>query len=402
MGRVGALALARDAHAARLRIGPRLGCQLPLLAARGWGTPQEESERESGRNASPNHHPPHLLSRPLHPPRQPTAPPAAPSPKRTPRPRPRGTTTIASLGPRAALASLTVWLDASLVTHPTGHALLPALAAAGLPHAVSRDPHPLADALSVRTVLFSRGGGGGGRERETDANKSSSSSSRVPFVLACLTASDYVSAVDAGTGLEALAIATATAHPGATLGVVVEGLDAHLSSRERADARAGVAPSQGGFVRRRYDGADAAVAIRLPGVRLTLVPDAVAAAEHAVGLAKALAVQPFKKRGDFVTDFDGDSAAARTLLASVTGESRPVIVAARALARVPGVGPSAALAVARQWGCLGALMQAATDDATTLTTTIAGLRAGRARVGPATAARVVAMLTVDDGDAVVE
>ena len=338
-----------------------------------------------------------LFSRPLHPPREPTAPPAAPSPKPPPRPRAGRATASVSLGPRAALASLTVWLDASLVTHPTGHALLPALAAAGLPHAVSRDPHPLGEAAGVRTVLFSRGGGG-----EVDNDNTYSSSSRVPFVLACLTAPDYVAAVDAGTGLASLAATTAAAHPGATLGVVVEGLDAHLSSRERSDARAGVAPSQGGFVRCRYDGADAATAVRFPGVRLTLVPDAAAAAEHAVGLAKALAVQPFKKRGDFVTDFDGDSAAARTLLASVTGEPRPVITAARALARIPGVGPAAALAVARQWGCLGGLMQAAAADALTLTTTIAGLRAGRARVGLASAARVVAMLTVEDGDAVVE
>jgi len=310
------------------------------------------------------------------------------------------------LGPAAALAELVACLDAALVTHPTGHALLPALAVAGINHRVSRDPHPLWEAAGARTVLFKRRAGGpapaptAGAAHDPPAG--ADPDPPVPYVLACWTAADYVAAVDAGPGLAGLAAAAAARHPGATLGVVLEGLDAHLSARERADFAAGVGPGDGGFVRARYAGAVADAAVSLPGVRLRLVPDAAAAAEHVVGLAKALASHPYKRRGDFVSDFDGDTAAARSALAAVRSLAPPAALAARALARVPGVGPAAAVAVAAEHGCLGVLMSSAAADADALRLSLAALRAGRTRVGPAAAARVVAMLTADDGEAAVE
>jgi hypothetical protein len=47
-------------------------------------------------------------------------------------------------------------------------------------------------------------------------------------------------------------------------------------------------------------------------------------------------------------------------------------------------------------------MSSAAADADALRLSLAALRAGRTRVGPAAAARVVAMLTADDGEAAVE
>ncbi len=72
-----------------------------------------------------------------------------------------------------------------------------------------------------------------------------------------------------------------------------QGLDAHLRKREAADYRAR-GPGGGGFSRAAADAAAARLAIAWPGVRHALVPDAAAAAEHILGLTKALAVQPYK------------------------------------------------------------------------------------------------------------
>lgn len=73
----------------------------------------------------------------------------------------------------------------------------------------------------------------------------------------------------------------------------LQGLDTHLRRREAADYRAH-GPGGGGFCRAPFDAAAAGLAVGWPGVRHALVPDAVAAAEHIVGLTKALAVQPYK------------------------------------------------------------------------------------------------------------
>jgi len=273
---------------------------------------------------------------------------------------------------KVALEELRVSLDPRLVTHPTGHVMLPALAAAGIRAQVGgsgegKQTHSL---QRWRTVLFfrrrmkglsaSRGrraapqrhgdgfyddddgdGDGDGEEEEGD---DSFEEEQVPFVLACLTAADVVRAVDRarsekaveqqqqghfntdfdpGAGLERLVREAARHHPGCSLGVVVEGLESHCISRERADAAArglrgpssslaspprrgrgggagGDSDNIDGFVARRYDPRllAASAALRHPALRLALLPDAAAAAEHLVGLARArgAAAAGFRRR----------------------------------------------------------------------------------------------------------
>lgn len=72
-----------------------------------------------------------------------------------------------------------------------------------------------------------------------------------------------------------------------------QGLDAHLRKREGSEYRAR-GPGGGGFCRAPIDAAAAGLAVRWPGVRHALVPDAAAAGEHVLGLTKALAFQPYK------------------------------------------------------------------------------------------------------------
>ena len=306
---------------------------------------------------------------------------------------------------------------------------------------------------------------------------------QVPFVLACLTAADLVRAVDAarsergretgsssadfdpGAGLERLVRDASRAHSGCTLGVVVEGLESHCISRERADAARGARPGgmssssasttpgqqQPCFVARRYDPRllAASVALRHPAVRLALLPDASAVAEHVVGLSRALAEQPLRAAAASASvpsssashqqllrthggGRRGDTQAARESLllletAGANGLPAASVALARALARVPGVGPAAAIAVAADHGSFGALMRFVGEagaagggegagggaPVTGSVSLLAELRtrargafagAGAAaasgpRVGPAAARRIVAMLRAVDGGA---
>jgi len=368
----------------------------------------------------------------------------------------------------AALASLRLSLDASLVTHPTGHALLPALAAAGIPHRVSRADHPLT-AAGLRTLTCSRvvsgagGGGGAGPARRRappglDENAAPPDEQPIPYIIACLTAADFVALCDAAmeeeeeaggghgatptplrpqpgsaarAGLTRLAAAAAAAHPGCTLGLVIEGLDAHLTARERADVAAGRTPGRRGggggggtsapaFVRRPYDRASAIAAVHYPSLRLRLVPDAGAAAEHVTFIAAALATAHLKqaKAASFVAAFSGDTTAGVAAVAAAAAApdaadpaSKARAAAARALARLPGVPPAAAAAVAAAHGTFGGLVAWAgravgeQQSAAAAVAALADLRTtgGRGgRVGPAAARRVVAFVTATDGRADVE
>jgi len=430
---------------------------------------------------------------------------------------------------KVALEELRVSLDPRLVTHPTGHVMLPALAAAGIRAQVGgsgegKQTHSL---QRWRTVLFfrrrrkglsaSRGrraapqrhgdgfyddddgdGDGDGEEEEGD---DSFEEEQVPFVLACLTAADVVRAVDRarsekaveqqqqghfntdfdpGAGLERLVREAARHHPGCSLGVVVEGLESHCISRERADAAArglrgpssslaspprrgrgggagGDSDNIDGFVARRYDPRllAASAALRHPALRLALLPDAAAAAEHLVGLARALAEQPLRASAaaagvDSSSSSSsqqqqqqqqlllrthgggrrGDTQAAREALlllesaaASQQGQQLPAsaVALARALARIPGVGPAAAIAVSEEHGSFGGLMRfvegeegGGSGGAKAAAAAIAELRtrtrggggggasaapASGPRVGPAAARRIVAMARAVDGEA---
>lgn len=435
---------------------------------------------------------------------------------------------------RVALEELRVSLDPRLVMHPTGHAMLPALAAAGIRARVGgggksgEEQHSL---LRWRTVLFfrrrRRGAAAGPRRRAAAARRGGAAASaasqpygdeedvdgeeddneagdfdeeQVPFVLACLTAADVVRAVDKaeesrrggerrtdfdpGAGLERLVRDAASAHPGCTLGVAVEGLEAHCVSRERSAAAASASRSSNSsaaaaaaaapcFVARRYDARllAASAAVRHPALRLALLPDAAAAAEHLVGLARALAEQPLRAAsaasavsascgggsggGSGVSSSRqqqqqllrthgggrrGDTQAAREALLLLEAGSAgrgggngngggqqqlpaASVALARALARIPGVGPAAAIAVASEHGSFGALMRfvegggggagsgvggrggaaASAGPAALLAelrTSARGAAAGSGpRVGPAAARRVVAMLRAVDGGA---
>ena len=310
----------------------------------------------------------------------------------------------------------------------------------------------------------------------------------MPFALACLTASDVVRAVNAarsveeeggssspdfdpGAGLERLVRDAALRFPGCTLGVAVEGLEAHCISRERADAARGARPGggpstpggkrqqqqqQGFFVARRYDPRllAASAALRFPALRLALLPDAAAVAEHVVGLARALAEQPLRAAAAASSVLRsassssslasqqqllrthgggrrGDTQAAREALllleapAGGNGQQLPAasVALARALARVPGVGPAAAIAVAAEHGSFGALMRFVEEAGVGAGAGAAGRGGGAAaagaasvlaelrtrargsaaasgpRVGPAAARRIVAMLRAVDGGA---
>lgn len=317
---------------------------------------------------------------------------------------------------------------------------------------------------------------------------------QVPFVLVCLTAADVIKMVDRarsegegeeegrrpggfgdfdpGAGLERLVREAAASHPGRTLGVVVEGLESFCVSRERADAARDSRPSparrRGGggapsssshrgqaqecFIARRYDPRllAASAALRFPALRLTLLPDAAAVAEHLIGLARALAEQPLRAIQAAVScgaqsspssaqssqqqllrthggGRRGDTQAAREALLLVEattsaadgGQQLPAasVALARALARIPGVGPAAAVAVAAEHGSFGGLMRFVEEgggaagggreaSASAAAAAIAELRtktrnaadgASGPRVGPAAARRVVAMLRVVDG-----
>jgi len=385
-------------------------------------------------------------------------------PTAAPRPA-RGTTHAApSSSPQSLLAALRVSLDASLVTHATGHALLPALAAAGIPHRVSREDHPLTSA-GVRTITFSRaavgGGGGGGGRSATGPGVGENAppppppvEEAIPYVLACLTAPDFVALCDAAVaaggagvgaatatpadlpagaaaraGLARLAAAAAAAHPHAILGLVIEGLDTHLTARERADVAAGRAPRRAGagpsphaaaapaaFVRRPYDRAAAIAAVHCPGVRLRLVLDAGAAADHACSIAAALATSHVKQARAtcFVAAFSGDTAAGTAAVAAAAAApdaADPAVkaraAAARALARLPGVPPAAAAAIAAAHGTFGRLVSwaGAVESGPAAVAALADLRTtgGRGgRVGPAAARRVVAFTRATDGRADVE
>lgn len=422
---------------------------------------------------------------------------------------------------KVALEELRVSLDPRLVTHSTGHALLPALSAAGIRARVGSGGGGSAGggggsggkqqthSLRWRTVLFfrrRRRGGAAPRRRaaprraadadadaavdeEDDEDETGDfEEEQVPFALACLTAADVVRAVDAarsveeeggssspdfdpGAGLERLVRDAALRFPGCTLGVAVEGLEAHCISRERADAARGARPGggpstpggkrqqqqqQGCFVARRYDPRllAASAALRFPALRLALLPDAAAVAEHVVGLARALAEQPLRaaaaassvprsassssssaSRQQLLRTHGGgrrgDTQAAREALllleapAGGNGQQLPAasVALARALARVPGVGPAAAIAVAAEHGSFGALMRFVEEAGVGAGAGAAGRGGGAAaagaasvlaelrtrargsaaasgpRVGPAAARRIVAMLRAVDGGA---
>lgn len=285
------------------------------------------------------------------------------------------------------------------------------------------------------------------RAEEHRKNPSSSSSS---------SSSSNSNSFDPGAGLERLVSEAAAAHPGCTLGVVVEGLESHCISRERADAARGARPGGGAFhsssaasdrenqcfVARRYDPRllAASAALRHPGLRLALLPDAAAAAEHVVGLARALAEQPLRAAIAASSSSSsassssqqqqqllrthgggrrGDTQSAREALILLEGQQQlpaAAVALARALARIPGVGPAAAIAVAAEHGSLGALMRfiegagaaGGGGPAASASSLLAELRtrargasgaASGPRVGPTAARRIVAMLRAVDGGA---
>jgi hypothetical protein len=210
-------------------------------------------------------------------------------------------------------------------------------------------------------------------------------------------------------------------------------------------------------VARRYDPRllAASAALRHPALRLALLPDAAAAAEHLVGLARALAEQPLRASAaaagvDSSSSSSsqqqqqqqqlllrthgggrrGDTQAAREALlllesaaASQQGQQLPAsaVALARALARIPGVGPAAAIAVSEEHGSFGGLMRfvegeegGGSGGAKAAAAAIAELRtrtrvgggggasaapASGPRVGPAAARRIVAMARAVDGEA---
>ncbi|KAK9828426.1 hypothetical protein WJX81_006839 [Elliptochloris bilobata] len=223
----------------------------------------------------------------------------------------------------------------------------------------------------------------------------------VPYVLVHLMGEDFVEEVERDQ-LRSLVAACGAAHPGYTLGLLIEGLDAHLRRQEAADYRAR-GPGSGGFCRAPIDAASAGLSVSWPGVRHALVPDGAAAAEHVLGLTKALAVQPYKVQDAFLAQFGSGKAsgaeARDTLLrAPLPAEQKSWYAA---LCCLPELGPKQAHAVVGAWPSLGALLAAYQDPARSQREKeglVAGLmRTGASmRIGPVASRKLFAFLTATD------
>ncbi|KAI8464341.1 MAG: hypothetical protein J3K34DRAFT_492195 [Monoraphidium minutum] len=295
-------------------------------------------------------------------------------------------------------------------------------------------PQPLADAL--REIAGGGGSGGGGGARgdggcavitfqrrklspadvrsvpaSTELTEPFEESAPVPCLLLLFhQPAAFVAQLCApGGGLRRLLGAAAAAHPACSLQALVVGLDPHLKSEEARDYRAGgasfrVSEVAGEFLR---------LQLAVPALQLRKVPNAEDAARHVLSLARALGQQPYKRteRDDALVGAGGGGggsfeAAAATGMGDLGPGARRF---GRCLARVQGIGGGQVWAICREFGGLGALAQAFRREAAAgrdPSGVVSGLRDARPggkqrRLGAALGARLAALLTETDPDALV-
>eukprot|EP00884_Botryococcus_braunii_P002754 jgi/Botrbrau1/1247/Bobra.0163s0040.1 len=293
---------------------------------------------------------------------------------------------------KRAEEDMRVLLDRRVPLHPCCKDVISTLARESLNAAISPGDHPLAPRASLlwQRAVPSRDG-------------LCESLQDIPYVLVILSGEQFVAEVDDGH-LQALLNASANAHPGYTLSLLLVGLDHYLTTRERRDFRREVSVSAGAFIRQRYDQAVASLAVQWPGVRHHLVPDAAAAAERIVQLTKALAQQPHKGTASFLESFGGpkrDTISAKQLLVQCPIQDPKRQTTFYALSYVPDVGPPIAHTLADRFPSLAALTtyfldptRSQADKEKELANLPRAL--GGARLGPSAIRRLCALLTTDD------
>ncbi|KAK9823741.1 hypothetical protein WJX72_005067 [[Myrmecia] bisecta] len=227
----------------------------------------------------------------------------------------------------------------------------------------------------------------------------------LPYVLLCFTAADFTAQVEKDR-LQSVFDAAGAAYPEFSVGLLIEGLEHYLTQRGRQDFRRDGPGAAASFDRRTVDNFLMDIAVRRPGVHFRLAVDGPQCAEHLVGLARALADQPYKVQESYLACFGGggrDSASIKALEIQYPIELPDRAVWFKALTYMQGLPPGAAHVIANTYTSLGALASVYMDDSKSERTKAMLLEdltkpgeGARSRVGPAASKKLYRFLTATD------